>query len=928
VGNDVRIRVTSTNDTKTTRDAVRRDFASMGLQAGNDFSRNLETSVKAKAAQVGDRAGQEFNKGLTRSSKGGAKDVGKDFATSLQDGIKGDVKETGLRLGEEFAVAFNQGAKGAGKGFAERVYLNARAGLRPAGEELGREFADSFDGKTTNAGKKTGENVGKNVVDSAKKETSGKGALIALGIEAGLAPAGAVAGAAIAGGFALGLAGLGIFAAAQTDKVKSTFANLTNTTKADFATWGHDLQAPVSASIDYMRQQFGHLAPDIEDDLKATGPGIKILTTGLSDLAFNAIPGVNSAAHSMGPVWLGIKQLMGSVGTDIGSLASTAADHSAAIGADFQHIGGVVQGVVTLVGGLVGQLATDFAQHGGELTGAVNSISGAVLSLGNGAFPTLGNAIGGDLKIIQGFFDLVGMGGAPLGALAGGLLSAATNAKLFGMMSGPVSSVAKSLREAGDEGTAYAAATSKAAGWVDKFGKALPFVGVALTGVSLLMEAFTQHERDAVSAGEDVAKGLETGGGAAADARNKIATWQQQVIDGRQKLDELSHSQNDYNDILEAGATGLSASGLGQQQQSQAIDDANTSINTALASYNKYAAAVGLSGMTTDQFIGTVKTYDSSAQNATSNTAQLAADMLVLKDNTAGADQKVKALQDTLALMSDQGLQKADDAMDQFGANLDTFTQGAAQMKGAVFDATGGLNSMSDAGRTVRQAIEDGRDSMAAYAQAAADAGVPQDQINAKLGQMVGQLSATIAPAVGSKQAADGLLTTYQAMPNDITTYLHADTSQAQGAINSFIQMNNGRQIGIMVYANGAVGGLASAGRGESGKVVGSAAAGHTIGNSGTWMGERGPEAISYMGRTSVVAAPSLVQAPVGTRVSSAADSARQLSNAMNGQAGSVAEVRLIIDAAANPASQAMLYLLRKAVRTQGGNVQAVLGRN
>ncbi|HWV08429.1 MAG TPA: hypothetical protein VN156_02720, partial [Pseudomonas sp.] len=454
--------------------------------------------------------------------------------------------------------------------------------------------------------------------------------------------------------------------------------------------------------------------------------------------------------------------------------------------------------------------------------------------------------------------------------------------------------------------------------------KALPLVGVALTGVSLIMEALTQHERDAVSAGQEVAKGLEMGGGAAVNARAQIATWQKQVVDAQQALKDLNKSQGDYNEVLEAGATGLSSNGLGQQQNQQAIDDANTSIKTALDSYNKYAQAVGLAGMTLNEFSGQVQLYDSSAQNATSNTAQLAADMLVLKDNTATADAKVKAMQDTLALLSDQGLEKAHDAMDQFGNELSQFSDGIGTMKGQVFDASGQLNSFSDAGRTVRKTIEDARDSMAAYAQAAADAGVPQDQINAKLGEMSTQLANTIAPAVGSKGAAQDLLGVYQALPNDITTYIHADTSHAQGVINSFIAMNNGRQIQIYTSILGS-GGIASAGRLATGGVVGSAASGRTVGNGMTWMGENGPERASYMGKSAIIAAPSLVQAPIGTRVSSASDTARQLAGATQG--GGEVSVRLEIVGGDSEAGQFLAMMLKKYVRiTGGGNVQVALG--
>jgi len=925
MSNDVKIRVTSSApDLKTTRDAVRSSYASMGQQAGKDFAANLERSVKDRAAQVGDTAGKSFNDGVTRSSKSGAKDVGKDFADSLKSGIKGDVVASGKELGNEFADAFNSGAKNAGNGFAERVYVNARVGLRTAGEELGREFSDSFDNKTTDAGKKTGTNTGKNIANNLKKETSAAVPLIALGIEAALGPAGGLVGAAVAGTFAVGLAGMGAAAAAQTDAVKAQFHNLTDSTGQAWQRWGDDLKGPVSDSLIYIRRQFLELAPEIEDDLKATGPGIKILSTGLTDLAHNAIPGVNASAHSMGPVFMGAKALLADFGTGIGGLASTAADHSASIGADFKHLGDIVTSALSLVDHLFGELSDDFAQHGGEWTGVVRSIDGALTNLGSGGFSVLGNAVGGDLRILTGFFDLIGMGGAPLGALAGGLLSAATNAKLLSLAQGPLEGLSKKLKDAGDEGTTYATVTSKAAGWVDKFGKALPLVGVALTGVSLIMEAFTQHERDAVAAGEEVAKGLEMGGGAAVNARAQIATWQKQVADAQATLKDLSKSQSDYNTVLEAGSTGLSANGLGQANANQQIDDANTSIKTALDSYNKYAAAVGLSGMTLNQFTGQVKTYDSSATNATSATAQLAADALVLADNTATADNKVKALEDTLALLSDQGLEKADDAMDAFGTTLGGFSDGLANMKGNVFDSTGQLNSFSDAGRTVRKTIEDARDSMVTYAQAAADAGVPQDQINAKLGQMATQLTNTIAPAVGSKGAAQNLLDVYHAMPDDITTYLHADTSHAQAVINSFIQMNNGRQIQIYTSILGS-GGIASAGRLASGGLVGSAASGRTVGGGMTWMAENGPEKATYMGRSAIVATPSLIQAPIGTQVASTPDTARRLADSMQGSGTPV--VRLEFVGGSTEVGQFVAALLKKYIRvTGGGDVQVALG--
>lgn len=925
MSNDVRIRVTSTNDTKATRAEVRRSFASMGSQAGNDFSRNLESAVKSKAAQVGDSAGKEFNKGLTRSSKGGAKDVGKDFASQLRDGVKGDLTATGLKLGEQFSAGFDEGTKKAGRFFSVTVYKNARLGLSEAGSELGREFSDSFDGKTTSAGKKTGSAIGKNITKEAENQVSGKAVAIGLGIEAALGPAGGVAGAAVAGGFGLALAGLAVFAGAQTQKVKDSFHGLTSSVSEEFAAIGPRVQAPISAALGYLKVQFTHLAPELSDDLVAVTPGIKIVSTGIADLANNAMPGLNSAAHQMGPVWMGIKVLLGDTGKAVGDLAGGVADHSASIGTDFGHVGDVIKGVVSLADHLVGQLSDDFAKHGGELTGAVNSIDSAITSLGTGAFPVLGNAIGGDLRLITGFFDVIGLGGPILGAFTGGLASAYTNVKLLGMLQSPLQGMAQKLKEAGTEGTTFGTATSKAGTFLGKLGDKLPLVGIGLTLISTGMEMASQHAQDLASEADDVAKGLEQGGGSATAARMKIDQWRQDVRDGQADLKAATATQDDYTNTMLAGSTGVSESAFAQQGANQKVDDANTKIKTALDSYNKYALAVGLAGLSTDQFTGKLATYDSSATNATSVTAQLAADALVLADNTATADQKVSALQDTLKLMSDQGLEKADDAIDKLGTTLGTFNDGLGTMKGKVFDNAGQLNSLSDAGRTVRKTIEDSRDAMVTYAQAAADAGVPQDQINAKLGSMAQALTNTIGPAVGGQQAAQGLLNTYHAMPGDITTRLHADTSGAQGVINSFIAMNNGRQIQIYTSILGS-GGTGSLGRLAHGGVVGGAANGRTIGGGPTLVAEQGMERLNYAGRSMLATGPSLVNLPVGSTVTPHGNTMAQMAQAMGGNSGGGGGT-LVIDAGDDMASQALLYLLRKAIRTQGGNVQAVLGR-
>jgi hypothetical protein len=79
------------------------------------------------------------------------------------------------------------------------------------------------------------------------------------------------------------------------------------------------------------------------------------------------------------------------------------------------------------------------------------------------------------------------------------------------------------------------------------------------------------------------------------------------------------------------------------------------------------------------------------------------------------------------------------------------------------------------------------------------------------------------------------------------------------------------------------------------------------------------------MGRSAIVATPSLVQAPIGTRVSSASDTARQLANATQG--GGVVQVRLEFVGGGSEVEQFLAMMIKKYVRvTGGGDVQVALG--
>lgn len=100
-----------------------------------------------------------------------------------------------------------------------------------------------------------------------------------------------------------------------------------------------------------------------------------------------------------------------------------------------------------------------------------------------------------------------------------------------------------------------------------------------------------------------------------------------------------------------------------------------------------------------------------------------------------------------------------------------------------------------------------------------------------------------------------------------------------------------------------------------SGGIIGAQgmATGGVVGARQVLVGEQGPE---------------MVDLPFGSRVRSSGDTRRELAGAgAAGGGGGPSEVRLIIDTAGARLDDLLVEVLRKAVRSRGGDVQVVLGR-
>jgi hypothetical protein len=153
-----------------------------------------------------------------------------------------------------------------------------------------------------------------------------------------------------------------------------------------------------------------------------------------------------------------------------------------------------------------------------------------------------------------------------------------------------------------------------------------------------------------------------------------------------------------------------------------------------------------------------------------------------------------------------------------------------------------------------------------------------------------------------------------------------ADVIRARAGINKQLDALQGRinrLHGRTLYFRGVW--VPPPGMGSMHSIVGGYAHGGIVGGRGAGVrpmqaGGIGGAATALVGEQG----PELVRLPVGSTVKPAGETRRALAGA---EGGRPSEVRLVIDSGGSRMDDLLVELLRKAVRSRGGNVQVVLGR-
>jgi SLT domain-containing protein len=445
-----------------------------------NFFRDLSAKLNPRAAQFGD-------------------DLGKRIAESAQARLK-----------------------------AANPTLNVDADTRGASQQVDRFIAETS-AKTRAAAGKTGEENGSLLAQGMRNGIMRNSPLIAAAVAGGLM-AGAPVGVAAAGVLFGGIAAVAVHSNAQ---VKAATADMTNSVMRSFKDTAQVTIPWFTASLERLGAAADRLRPQLGQAFSALEGPLDSLTTGFIALVNNAMPGLVSALRSAAPVFQGLGDMLGRVGSGLGQFFALIAQHGDAAGKVFSAIGQIVEELLPILGTLAGT----GAELGARVLPVVAHVLGDVANALEAIAPILPVVAAGFLA-----FKAVGLLSGPLGTLSAKLQTVAADSQ----------GLTSKLAGIGAQGTSKVAA-------------ALPVVGLALGAVSAAFEAQAQQV-------DKWAKALLDGGNAAAQATAEMQ--KQSAVVGL-----LNSDFTGFLGHLTGYGTALDVSSQGQKKAKESADDLYRSLS-------------------------------------------------------------------------------------------------------------------------------------------------------------------------------------------------------------------------------------------------------------------------------------------------------------------------------------------------------------
>jgi hypothetical protein len=361
---------------------------------------------------------------------------------------------------------------------------SAEKGGRDVGKRLGKGLGDGADGKTV------GKKVVKDTVDGgspdADKGGRDMGDKLSRGMQLAIVRNSPLIAAAVAGGLLVGtpvmlgaastlFMGIGILAAAQSQRVKQAWSGVFSDVKAGAEQDSGAISGALIRSAAQIGGAFTALRPQMRDTFTTVAPEVDNLTSSLVRAGRDGLGGMMTAVQRSQPAMSGFDRLIEQTGAGVGDFFRIISTKSGAAGDAFIALGSIIRSLLVI-------LAT-FMSSGATLGQVILPVLASVL-----------NVLAKALQLIAPILPVV----------VAGLTALKVAQSISGWMKAGADDVGR-----------FQGAVQKAAGAVPGLAGALPLIGGAL---ALLVAGYAQ----ASAQEEKWARALLDGGKAAQDASAQI----------------------------------------------------------------------------------------------------------------------------------------------------------------------------------------------------------------------------------------------------------------------------------------------------------------------------------------------------------------------------------------------------------------------
>jgi hypothetical protein len=505
----------------------------------------------------------------------------------------------------------------------------------------------------------------------------------AIGAAAIVGPTGAVGGALL-GTTAL-LGGLGAAAVKGDEQVTAAFGHLRDTVVADTKA----LAAPLVPVLGQVAKQTETTFRGMEDDIgrafDEVAPQVADLSSGVLDLARNALPGLTGALHASSPVVSVLSEDLGGLGKSVSGFLTGLSSGS----------GGAAQGIHALLSDVDAILPPL-----GRFLGAAANLTGEIVSNFTPAFRAAGDILDGVTTVL----DHTDGALAPLATSVIGVYTAWKSwsgiVKIADTIEGTVTSVTGGVKglKAGSELAEKAIGGVTAA--TSTMSLATGGVILLLSGLALAYSKVRREEKSFADQAKDVASGLVAGGREADTAARKVARLgdalrlesqldAQRAEDTTRFLALQSDATQKTSEHLGDLSSSLGINAKSQEQVTKAIGETRTALNDQLESLHATPRATQLINESFDAYVDAAKRHGSGSDQArtaldilngqidkvttsTSNLDSTMGDTSGIDETTSAADALDQSLRNVVLASSSLSLQlqRQQTVEDAFAADI------------------------------------------------------------------------------------------------------------------------------------------------------------------------------------------------------------------------------------------------------------------